>query len=348
MTQSMTMAEVARNIGVSRNVVSAVINGRAEKLHISAGTQRKIQDYLEKSGYVKSKHAIRLQNGNRIDAPGILTCGPFALFPHLTKALHIMSESIKNKYGHVDILSIDVKDIKHGLKEIVSQGIQRVIWIHATAPEYEMANAKVLMPLLKRMEKVVVYNYDFNRDEWEQEYLDNGIQLVGMDRAACYHKVAELFCSSGHSRVALDEIYTDHPVHKGPNIDKLLAPFEQMGFDIYGIKDSADPENTEKMTEHLVYLKKKYNVDCAFVRNDRRAGEIIGRLTEMGLRVPEDIAFVGFGNDPLGRWLSPPLTTFDIPVSAMTKKTLSLIREKHSTEAEYSYFANELIIRKSH
>jgi LacI family transcriptional regulator len=344
------MSQMATELGVSRNAVSAVVNGRSRKLGLAPATEERIKDYLERSGYVQSKSAIQLRGGVVSDVTGILTCGPIALYPHLIKALHILSESIKRKSGHVEIIGIDPDNIQHGLREVVSQGIGKLIWIHANAPEYEVVNAQKLLPLLKRMKRMVIYNYDYSRDEWEQDYFKHGIQLVGVDRPACYDKVADIFRQDGHTEIALDEIFVDHPTRTGPNAAPLLKAFEARGFSIHGLRDADEDRNIDPamMADRLLRLYDTHKVRCAFIRNDLRAVEIIGRLKDAGLRVPEDMAIIGFGNNPMTRWITPSLTTFDFPVDRMCEETIRLIEAERVDEARRSYFDNELILRNSH
>lgn len=348
MVKSMTMTELAKEIGVSRNVVSAVINKRTAKLGISELTVKKVTDHIEHSGYVKSKYALGLHGNTNNNSIAIMSCGPVMRYPHLVQALDILSSEIKQKNGHVDIIGIDVNNIQHGLRELVSLDTGKLIWVHASAPEYEMANASKILPLLKRMEKVVVYNYDFSNDSWEDEYLKNGIYLVGADRAECYRQVADTFKRDGHSKIAIDEIFVDHPKHKDHNIDKLVAPFLNAGFEISGLKSPGAEADVAKLTENLIYLYQQKQVSCAFIRNDKRAGEVCGRLKLAGLKVPEDIAVIGFGNDALSAWLNPPLTSFAFPVEEMCKKTMEILNSDKAQKSYRTYLKNGIILRKSH
>jgi LacI family transcriptional regulator len=53
--------------------------------------------------------------------------------------------------------------------------------------------------------------------------------------------------------------------------------------------------------------------DGLFFTNDLAAAMCMHSLKEAGVRIPEDIAIVGFNNDPLGRLVTPALTTIDYP-----------------------------------
>jgi LacI family transcriptional regulator len=53
--------------------------------------------------------------------------------------------------------------------------------------------------------------------------------------------------------------------------------------------------------------------DGVFVANDNCATVCMVTLKKMGIRIPEDIAFVGFNNDPVCKVVEPNLTTINYP-----------------------------------
>jgi LacI family transcriptional regulator len=63
----------------------------------------------------------------------------------------------------------------------------------------------------------------------------------------------------------------------------------------------------------LQILKMKPLPDGAFITNDFSAAVCMQTLTEHGVRVPEDIAIVGFNNDVISKMVQPKLTTIDYP-----------------------------------
>ena len=59
------------------------------------------------------------------------------------------------------------------------------------------------------------------------------------------------------------------------------------------------------------YIKneRKDRPDAVFSANDTAAVHCMIRLKEAGIRIPEDIAFAGFNNDPISKVVEPNLTT---------------------------------------
>jgi LacI family transcriptional regulator len=60
-------------------------------------------------------------------------------------------------------------------------------------------------------------------------------------------------------------------------------------------------------------IKMENRPDGIFASNDTSAVAIICQLKQAGLRIPEDIAVVGFNNDPISRVIEPNLSTIEYP-----------------------------------
>src|SRR5687768_1008205 len=61
-------------------------------------------------------------------------------------------------------------------------------------------------------------------------------------------------------------------------------------------------------------LARDVKMDAIFTGDDDSAIGVLAHLKEVGIRVPEDIAVVGFDDIPLARHLTPPLTTVRAPI----------------------------------
>ncbi len=67
----------------------------------------------------------------------------------------------------------------------------------------------------------------------------------------------------------------------------------------------------------LRIMKMKPMPDGAFFTNDFSAAVCMKTLKEYGLRIPDDIAIVGFNNDTIGKIIEPQLTTINYPGTEM-------------------------------
>ena len=106
----------------------------------------------------------------------------------------------------------------------------------------------------------------------------------------------------------------------------------------------------EEAVKSLVNLKDK--PDAIFSAGDRLTVNCLSALKAIGLKVPDDIALVGFSNSPLVELLNPSLTAVKQPAFEMgqvaTELLIKLIESKRAvTEFETVVLQTEIIVRDS-
>ncbi|MCR2813102.1 LacI family transcriptional regulator [Microbacterium sp. zg.Y1090] len=96
-------------------------------------------------------------------------------------------------------------------------------------------------------------------------------------------------------------------------------------------------------------VEQKLDVDALFIASDLMARGALARLGRAGIRVPEDIAIVGFDDSPVATAVSPPLTTMRQPSHLQGETMASILldllaggRPRHVTILD-----TELVVRGS-
>jgi DNA-binding LacI/PurR family transcriptional regulator len=97
------------------------------------------------------------------------------------------------------------------------------------------------------------------------------------------------------------------------------------------------------------WLRDGLDIQAVFSGDDESALGVMVALREAGLRIPEDLAVVGFDDIPLSRHLTPPLTTVRAPIEAAgvvaARQLANLI---HGEIADsLTLLPTELMIRRS-
>ena len=123
-------------------------------------------------------------------------------------------------------------------------------------------------------------------------------------------------------------------------------PFDK---DLVLIKDLSEQCGVEAALE---ILKMKPLPDGAFITNDFSAAVCMQTLKEHGIKIPEDIAIVGFNNDAIRKIVEPQLTTIDYPGIDMGEiAARNLINHlkgiSNIKHTQTIVIRSELIIRKS-
>ncbi len=75
-------------------------------------------------------------------------------------------------------------------------------------------------------------------------------------------------------------------------------------------------------------LQRNPRPSAIFARSDQLATGIMGAAAKLGLRIPDDLSLVGFSDDPISRYLDPPLTTIYQPAEQMGVEAALLVLER--------------------
>ncbi|WP_321343195.1 LacI family DNA-binding transcriptional regulator [uncultured Draconibacterium sp.] len=99
-------------------------------------------------------------------------------------------------------------------------------------------------------------------------------------------------------------------------------------------------------------ISSKERPDAIFCANDTTALSTIIYLKEKGIKVPEDIAIVGFSNEPFSELVTPSISTIKQPGFEMGQKAAELLIKQISSKTkpktyETIMMETELIIRDS-
>jgi len=118
--------------------------------------------------------------------------------------------------------------------------------------------------------------------------------------------------------------------------------------DYYILHTQFQSPKVEEYTRYLINLPQR--PDAIFAINDFAAIEMMHIIRHAGLRVPEDIAVLGFNNEKVGRFIEPSLSTIDQPAHQMGSAAAELlINHIHHPElmGEERIVKSKLIVRKS-
>ncbi len=95
----------------------------------------------------------------------------------------------------------------------------------------------------------------------------------------------------------------------------------------------------------------KHQPDAVFVASDAMAQGALRAIVEAGLRVPDDVALIGFDDVPLSAHMHPPLTTVRQPIQRMgmtaVDMLIDLLSSSNAKEPREIILPTELIIRQS-
>lgn len=83
----------------------------------------------------------------------------------------------------------------------------------------------------------------------------------------------------------------------------------------------------QRAAARLLALPPAQRPDAVFAANDIMAIGLLGALQAAGVQVPGDIALAGFDDIPIARYVSPPLTTMQVPIAALGSQALDALAD---------------------
>lgn len=187
-----TVEEIAKDLGVSITTVRLVINGQAQKYRISANTQKKIEDYVARHGYVLN-HAARSLKLRRSDAIGFVVPDlANAFFARLMAELEILCRDrdlvLLTASTHEDPALED-----RAIESLLSRGVDGLVIAPCQLPNHKQLFGK------KNKTAVVLVDRDYNQLRYPTVQSDNYHSALDLARRILAEKPAELYFLCGRS-----------------------------------------------------------------------------------------------------------------------------------------------------
>lgn len=341
--KSVTLTDIATRSGVAAMTVSRVVNGNG---YVSEGTRKRVQAAVEEMKYRPNglARSLKRQSTNTIG----LVLGDLSN-PYSTELANAVRESLTLRgFGLFICISEHSADEDiTAFESLVDHNIDGLI---VATRSNEEGNAH-LESIANTNLPIVVVGRDFQHELVDQVSADN---FTGGFEATQH------LIDLGHRRIA----FIGAGYENRSNLKRLqgyLKALELHGIEvderlITGRKESASDVpgySTEKIGyEGMRRLLSLPNRPTAiFARNDFTAFGAMSAIKEAGLRVPNDIAVVGFDDTPLAIHMSPRLTTVRQPMRLQgqlaAKMLLNRILENPDAEREARMLDCELIVRES-
>lgn len=327
---SITIKDLAKLANVSHTTVSRALN---DSPFINEETKKKILDLAKEFNYVPNFNAksLVLQKSYNIGLFfSTITQGTSPSFFH--KTIVGVNSVIKGKYN---ILVRGIDDLSDFLM-VNNKTFDGII----VMSQSENDNPFIYDVLQKQIPMVVL-----NREIMESSV----VNILSADKKGSYTAVTYLI-DNGHRDIAIIEGKKGFKSSVDRKDGYLQALIERKVTikEEYMISGNYDTESGYSGMKKLLELPKVPT--AVFCSNDDMAVGAMKAVLESGLRIPEDISFVGFDNSEFCKYVNPALTTVKKPireVSITGSEKLLKILDKEETKGEKIYIPTELIIRES-
>lgn len=292
---NVTMRDVAKVAGVSIATVSHVINDKPGA-RIGEDARRRVQDAVASLGYRPNALAKTLSQGTSRFIG--LVADQIATTPFAGQIIHGAQDEawrhgfvllVANTDGNVDVEN----DAIAMMLEHQVRGILYSSWYHR----------EIAVPAaLHQTDSVLVDCYA----------PDSGLPAVVPDEVQGGRTATDELIAAGHRRIAFVNTTTPSPARSG-RLAGYRAALTAAGIDLDDalvFPASPEQEGGYRATPQIIAS----GATAVFCHNDRVAMGVYDGLREQGLRIPEDMAVIGFDNqDVIAAHLRPALSTVALP-----------------------------------
>lgn len=176
------------------------------------------------------------------------------------------------------------------------------------------------------------------------------IHWVNNDNISLSKKAVELLIQKGHQNIGILTGPTKYVVSQDryTGYRQALVMNGKEYCDEYSAEAGYTYEDAKEATERLVACNPK--MTAIFATDDLKGVAAIEKLSEMGIKVPDQVAVIGCDNFDISRIIRPALTTVNIPIHQLgvvaTNMLIDLI-EGRVVKNRHVILETEMIIRES-
>jgi LacI family transcriptional regulator len=324
-----TIADIAREAGVSLPTVSRVLNGRGD---VSPATRRRVEDLLAQHGD-RRRVSGAAGRANLIDLVFNDLDSPWAveILRGVEKVAH--AAGVGAVVSAVHHRAASAQQWLVGIRSRNSDGA--ILVTSELAPQLHAELRRLGMPTVV-IDPAGVPTFD--------------IPTIGATNWAGGRSAVEHLLSLGHRRVGM---ITGPPalLCSRARLDGYRAALESAGVTVDDrLVRQGDFSHESGFGQGTALLELPDPPTAVFASSDQMALGVYEAARRQGLRVPDDLSVVGFDDLPQARWSPPPLTTVRQPLAEMGRaaaRTLLQLVQGESPDALRVELATELVVRHS-
>ncbi len=329
-----SVKDVAAAAGVSLGTVSNVMN-RPEV--VSTRTRERVERAMHDLGFVRNESARQLRAGTSRTLAYVMLDGTNPFFHDVAQGIELAAEDADLSLFICNSNSRSAREEVH-LDRLLQQRVQGILItpVDPAAPHLdEMSRRGVPMVIVDRVRS------------------NDSCCSVAVDDVLGGRIAVEHLAEQGHDRVA----FIGGPDSIGQVRERLQGArelWESLGRDpedlVYLPTEALTVSEGRSAGERLAGLPTRRRPTAAFCANDLLALGLLQQSIGAGLRVPEDLAIVGFDDIEFAAAAAVPLTSVRQPRQELGRAAAQLVLDE-ATNPDHTHqqlqFTPELVARAS-
>ncbi|MFK4089550.1 LacI family DNA-binding transcriptional regulator [Kribbella sp. NPDC020789] len=327
-----SIKEVAQRAGVSVGTVSNVLN---RPWIVAASTRQRVQDSIQALGFVRNEAARHLRAG-RSRTVGLIV---FDVANPFFTAIAEGAEALAYAHDTMVMLCNSKTDRVREGHHLDQLEQQRVLGILITPFDSDDPR---LTALAARGTPVVLVD----------RTAQSGLCSVSVDDQLGGRLAGRHLIETGHRRIAFigGPFGVQQVADRRAGITETVAQADHVELrchevDVMGVVEG------RVIGEQIAALPASSRPTAAFLANDLLALGFLQAMAAAGLRVPEDMAIVGYDDIDFARAAAVPLSSVRQPAELLGRSAMELLQEEVEGADGHSHrqviFQPELIVRQS-
>jgi DNA-binding LacI/PurR family transcriptional regulator len=312
--EAVTMRDVGRAAGVSQSTVSRVLTRSQAGLQIKEETRRRVLDKITELGYHPNQYARSLRGKK-------------------SHMLGMMIADITNPFYHPLVRAVQDVAVQHRYDVMIANTD------HTREKEQLFIESIVRRPV----DGVIVVPFYLSADDLDNLIVRTGVNVASVgkhlehpridmcysdDARASHDLVAWLIRERGHARIAMVCADLRFPVTVG-RVEAFRQAMSESNLPIppeYIVSGDWSFDTGQRAMRELMALPEPPT--AVFAASDTIAIGALEAAEAMHLRVPGDVAIVGFDDIPEASWVRPRLTTVAQNPSEMGRRLATALFER--------------------
>ena len=337
--KKISLKEVAEALGVSKTLVSLVLNNKGSEHGISAETQKRVREKAKEMNYYPNLIARGLRTGKSNILGLIVSDISNAFYSKIARSIEDKAAEVGY---HLMLCSSDEDpDRENDLIRLLKDRQQ----VNGIIVSTTQQKPETFSRMKKDGYPFVLIDRYLPRLECDQVMVDNAkgaSKMVEHLLKTGYKRIALITISPSHLSSIRDRVSGYKEALKKNNIKVDPKLIREIPFD--DIRNSMRKEIRELLSPQI-------KADAVFLLNNNLALSCLESIQEMNLRIPQDLAVASF--DDLDAFLLcyPPVTAVSQPMQQIGEEAVKLLLEQidapQSRQSRTAELETSLIIRKS-
>jgi LacI family transcriptional regulator len=318
-SQRVTLRDVADRLGLSANTVSRALSGKDQ---VSEDTRDRIRAEAERLGYVPNSHARSLVSGTTMVVGLVITNPSNPFFAALISAVERQCRAVG--YNVLLLVTEDSEDNEErAVQQLLRFGVDGVLGV-ATEQRAGVWDRlpEAGIPVVQLSRDIAGGGLDYVGTDVERAIRTSVARVArrGVRRVWLFEEdltISTIAARIAGFRRALDDLGIDQdhsPVLKVPTRRTSGVSLPWRPDDAYGLAANLiTPDN---------------HPDLVVTGSDYFALGVYRAVREQGLRIPEDVRVLGYGDHPFAAYLQPALTTIRLPADEVGTAAVDLLMRR--------------------